>query len=1733
MKNIENRRCPRIGRKGPLVLKSGLELLRRLGAAAVIAATALACIPATQAAIPSSAGWYAMPQTQLSTVCPPNNFGGTTYSFSALCPQVVAAWNSGVMDTTRNRLIVWGGGHNDYAGNELYAVNLNDQSIQRLTNPGVPTNAGGACTVTTLPDGTPNSRHTYDGLVYMSQQDKMFVFGGSPACAAGGFSNDTWVYDFATSSWQKKNPTGTIPNATPGAVTAYDPATGLVFLHDDSGLYSYDLALDRYTRLASDNIDYHLSAVIDPVRKKLVLVGNGQAWAYDIGPGSAYIRQTLSTTGGSAIVSSPYPGLAYDPVSDRIVGWNGGNTVYSLNLTTNTWTPTTFAGGPGQAQQNGTYKRWSYSPASGVFVLVNSMTQNAYTLRLGSAPASDTTPDAFTFTPQTNVAVSTAVTSNAITVSGIDAASPISVSGGSYSIGGAAFATAPGTVVNGNSVRVQLTSSASPDTQTCATLTIGGVNGPFCATTLQPSAGGDDTTPDAFSFTPQTGVALNATVTSGSVTISGIDAASPISIAGGTFAINNGPFGSAATTVTNGNTVAVQLVSAATNNTQTCATLTVGGVAGQFCATTQAAVSTGSGARFTLTAAAAQTLAPFTVGLGFKKGDVTTPVLDIPDYQVVVMRRWNDGSVKHAIASGHVSLSANTAKTITASHSSTPRTGTNLTATNIQTANPQASMAFGAIGTVNLSSLLATPFRTFVSGPEMVEAHYRGQVGSDPTLVAWFHVRLYKGGKLWIRAVAENGYLDVTTQNKSYVPTVTIGGTQVWNNGGASLTHYANTRWTQEAWIGGDPQIAPQHDTAYLKSARLVPNFLAATADATALNALYQTYAPNQNGNWTASMGDTGYQDQIGLLPVWDALYIASGGDQRAYRSVVANAKAINSYPIAWADSATKLPVKPSDRPNWSLDGPNQGGSNSRAAGSLTWEIAHHGSGGYLAYLITGDYFHLETMENQMATAYLMVGPVDWSVTPSGPNLGTSRYFNGQTRAYAWVMRTLSQYVGIAPAGDAIAADYGTLLSRNIQHLKALKDTVVPAGIGYVYEYDASLYGAGLVAPWQQHFFVQALGMGSDLEPLAEMAAFNDLRDYMYRGAVGILGDSSGFCFTQASIYNLKSNAGTGVAPNGWYKTWTQVYTATFPTPPACANTLVGTSGSDPAIAARGYWGNLIPAIAYAVDHGAAGASAAWSRLTGATNWNTVLQSGFERTPTWGVVPRGGPPPVVTDTVPDAFSFASQSNAPLSSTATSAAITVAGIDAPSPISITGGTYSVNGGAYTAAASNVTVGNTVTVQLTTGSTNGTQTCATLTIGGVSGQFCATTLAAAGDTTPDPFSFTEVFGVATNATITSETITIGGIDAASPISVTGGTYDVGGGYTASAGTVVNGTSVTVRLTSAATGSTRSCATLTVGGVSAPFCGTTAASAPTDTTTDAFANTPQTNVALNTTITSNAITVAGINAPSPISIVGGTYSVNGGLYTKNAGNVSVGNTVRLRLTSSNKRATQLCATLTIGGVAGAFCVTTTADPKKSVTINRLGTGSGTVVADVGQIDCGNSCSGAFTDGATVKLTAIPDANSRFVGWLGPCTGAGCEFTVRSMTLVVASFAAIDQYDDGLDIDANGVVDPATDGALILRYLLGRPRTEAMTHWVGPGAERSSETEIADYLDDIRPMLDIDGDGETDAATDGMLILRYISGVRGAELIDGAIGPNATYTTAAEIEARIGSLIPPPAVH
>ena len=114
-------------------------------------------------------------------------------------------------------------------------------------------------------------------------------------------------------------------------------------------------------------------------------------------------------------------------------------------------------------------------------------------------------------------------------------------------------------------------------------------------------------------------------------------------------------------------------------------------------------------------------------------------------------------------------------------------------------------------------------------------------------------------------------------------------------------------------------------------------------------------------------------------------------------------------------------------------------------------------------------------------------------------------------------------------------------------------------------------------------------------------------------------------------------------------------------------------------------------------------------------------------------------------TTPAAFSFTSRTGVTPKETVVSDAITVTGLTQPTAISIQGGEYSINGGAYTSATGTVTNGAKVTVRVTASSTFGTTTSTTLTIGKNSGKFEVTTQSFTAITTPTELLSTVPTGV----------------------------------------------------------------------------------------------------------------------------------------------------------------------------------------------------------------------------------------------------------------------------------------------------------------------------------------------------------------------------------------------------
>ncbi len=80
----------------------------------------------------------------------------------------------------------------------------------------------------------------------------------------------------------------------------------------------------------------------------------------------------------------------------------------------------------------------------------------------------------------------------------------------------------------------------------------------------------------------------------------------------------------------------------------------------------------------------------------------------------------------------------------------------------------------------------------------------------------------------------------------------------------------------------------------------------------------------------------------------------------------------------------------------------------------------------------------------------------------------------------------------------------------------------------------------------------------------------------------------------------------------------------------------------------------------------------------------------------------------------------------------------------------------------------------------------------------------------------------------------------------------------------------------------------------------------------------------------------------------------------------------------------------------------------PSWPLTLQKSGNGSGTITSSPAGINCGDTCSNDFADGATVTLTAATAVGSAFNGWVGcdDSTGLICNVSMNSARDITADF-------------------------------------------------------------------------------------------------------------------------------
>ena len=113
-------------------------------------------------------------------------------------------------------------------------------------------------------------------------------------------------------------------------------------------------------------------------------------------------------------------------------------------------------------------------------------------------------------------------------------------------------------------------------------------------------------------------------------------------------------------------------------------------------------------------------------------------------------------------------------------------------------------------------------------------------------------------------------------------------------------------------------------------------------------------------------------------------------------------------------------------------------------------------------------------------------------------------------------------------------------------------------------------------------------------------------------------------------------------------------------------------------------------------------------------------------------------------------------------------------------------------------------------------------------------------------------------------------------------------------------------------------------------------------------------------------------------------------------------------------------------------------------------------------------------------------------------------------------------------LDLDSNGEYDALTDGLLLLRIMFGLTGDTLVSGVIADNSAYPYPDDVERHFNMLGDLVDIDGDGSIDALTDGLVTLRYLFGLRGEVLVGGVISNNASRKSSAEVEARIELLVP-----
>lgn len=624
----------------------------------------------------------------------------------------------------------------------------------------------------------------------------------------------------------------------------------------------------------------------------------------------------------------------------------------------------------------------------------------------------------------------------------------------------------------------------------------------------------------------------------------------------------------------------------------------------------------------------------FSAGHVFAKGDLPAG-RSLAGLQTTVKSTWPDGSARFALVAG--SSTGKVDLTIGQGLSGAP-----LTVAGLQELT--ATVDAGAFGSASFSADdWSLPFVTWNTGPAVSTWIYRKAIGTDPHLVAWLRVSLFANGTIDVLPWIENGYLKVPgPTSKAATYSFALNGAIVFSQP-IDLPHHCRTPLIEGADLSysiGQKPATPRHDAAYLQRSEMVPAYFSTVLPlSSAVLQLPQTFTPLQKGSFAYSQDDMsgpGYHASIGLLPEHDVLPLVADTD--LYATVIRNGYSAGRYAIHYRDETTQRPIDFASYPHLTLKastgikdtGTSTTGETTPAVSGTVppgWDPAHSPSVGYMSYLLSGEPYFMEEVQFAATTHFM------WNSDSPARRDGSKGLMVPvpgavQVRSSAWTIRTLVQALAITPDDDPLKASFKASVEANFAAFAA--STTNPYGYlnaGRVYSVPSGTT-ITRVATWMNDFCVSAFGYAKSLDlniSTAAKQALDAFFAWIAQSVVGRLGAKGDFWYINGAPYTMAISPSINVdwKTGPWYPSWKAMYDANYgPGGIYAGQTFVGNTegvlAGEIMPGASAFWGNLMPALSYAVRHGAAGADAALNRLTSATNW-PALKADFDRYPVYAV----------------------------------------------------------------------------------------------------------------------------------------------------------------------------------------------------------------------------------------------------------------------------------------------------------------------------------------------------------------------------------------------------------------------------------------------------------------------------------------------------------------------------------